>query len=202
MASMDPVVSKSPLICIDAGHGGYDPGCVYGGLQEKAINLLICHGVEEVLWKLNSLYVVTMTRASDRFVSLAFRSELANRLKADVFVSIHTNADPDPDLPDMPEAQGEEIWISSRNEGSKILAKGLVTYVDLIFSREPFRGIKTSDHLYVLNHVDMPACLIEVGFIDKSSSLESFSNMSTLRKISDLIARGIDQYFVRKKGGD
>lgn len=184
-------------IVIDPGHGGKDPGAVYGSLDEKDIVLTIALDVGFRLHSMNSLYHCFMTRASDIFIPLAKRADCPNRMRADVFISIHCNADPDPDLPGMLEAKGEEIWISPRNERSKFLAKGLSVFVDLIFPGEPFRGVKQSVHLYVLNHVEAPACLIEVGFIDKSSSIETFSNMETLHKISDLIARGIDQYFIR-----
>jgi N-acetylmuramoyl-L-alanine amidase len=189
-------MSVERSIVIDPGHGGKDPGAAYSSLDEKIVVLLICLDLVTKLEALNNNYHTFLTRSIDMFVSLGRRSEFSNRVKADLFISVHCNADPDLDLPGTPEAKGEEIWISPRNAKSKILAKGLAMFIDLIFPSEPFRGVKESVHLSVLNHVEAPACLIEVGFIDKSSSIETFSNMETLHKISQLIARGIDQYFI------
>lgn len=78
-------------VVIDAGHGGYDPGTIgRSGLKEKVVNLdiakrlanlLRCEGVE-----------VIMTRATDKFIPLGTRVDIANRSGADLFISIHSNA--------------------------------------------------------------------------------------------------------------
>jgi N-acetylmuramoyl-L-alanine amidase len=115
-------------------------------------------------------------------------------MNADCFVSIHVNADLDEDLPGMPEAKGEEIWIHKGSRQGLILAKCLADEVDRIFPDEPFRGIKETEALYVLKHTKAPACLLEIGFIDKSSSYETFADEMTLRKIGVFIARGIRRY--------
>jgi N-acetylmuramoyl-L-alanine amidase len=73
-------------------------------------------------------------------------------------------------------------------------------WIDQVFPAEPFRGIKESGSLTVLNLCRCDCLLIELGFIDKSSSLETFSSMKTLQKISGLLASGIDQYFISRCG--
>jgi N-acetylmuramoyl-L-alanine amidase len=189
-------------IVIDPGHGGKDPGAIYGGLKEKQIVLFICLDIAFRLKEINEKYNVHLTRPTDLYISPLQRAEFANRVCSNLFVSVHCNADADFDMAWDSEAKGEEIWISLINPESMVAAKAMKTWVDLIFPGEPFRGIKASTCLTVLNVTKSAAILIEVGFIDKSSSLETFSSMKTLQKISGLLTAGIDQYFVNTKGGD
>lgn len=186
-------------VCLDPGHGGRDPGAVYGDLKEKDIVLDVADYAVEGLQAIDPEIWVCMTRSSDQAVTLQQRCAMANKMNVDCFVSIHCNADPDPDSPEDPEAKGEEIWIFKGSLKGLTLAKSLQTEVDLIFPDEPFRGIKTSESFYVLKHTKAPACLIEIGFIDKSSSWNLFSDELCLRKIGALIARGIFNYLKSKE---
>jgi N-acetylmuramoyl-L-alanine amidase len=195
-------MSAQRTIVIDPGHGGKDPGAVYGGLKEKVIVLFVCLDLSFRLKEMNEKYEVHLTRPTDLYISPLHRAEFSNRVKADLFISIHCNADPDLDLLADPEAKGEEIWISPKLPGSRVVAEAMELWIDMIIPAEPFRGIKESCSLTVLNVCQCPAILIELGFIDKSSSLETFSSIKTLQKISGLLASGIDQYFVNTKGGD
>jgi N-acetylmuramoyl-L-alanine amidase len=78
-------------IVIDAGHGGQDPGAIgKTGLREKDINLDIAKRLSKLL-KSDGTEVV-MTRSTDRFIPLSTRVDIANHSKADLFVSIHANA--------------------------------------------------------------------------------------------------------------
>lgn len=180
--------------CLDPGHGGSQPGAVFSGVQEKEVNLVIAEYTMEGLAAVNPGIWVGLTRTFDRTMTLQERCEFSNNMSVDCFVSIHCNADPDPDAPGMPEAKGEEIWFFKGSVKGMRLSQCLADEVDRIFPDEPFRGIKMTDALYVLKHTRAPACLIEVGFIDKSSSVETFADELTLRKIGALIARGINEY--------
>jgi N-acetylmuramoyl-L-alanine amidase len=82
---------KVRRIVIDAGHGGKDPGATYYGLREKDIVLDIALELEK-LFKQNTDIEVHLTRKTDVFLPLEERTAIANRLKADIFVSIHVNA--------------------------------------------------------------------------------------------------------------
>jgi len=79
-------------VVIDAGHGGKDPGgSRRKGLPEKSLNLAMAKDLESVL-KSDGRFEVLMTRTSDVFLSLDRRSQIANNWQADVFVSLHANA--------------------------------------------------------------------------------------------------------------
>lgn len=181
-------------VCLDPGHGGDQSGAVYGDLNEKDVNLLIALYTLEGLTAVDPEIWVGLTRTFDKTLTLQERCDFSNNMNVDCFVSIHCNADPDIDSSGMPEAKGEEIWIYKGSRKGLILAQCLADEVDRIFPDEPFRGIKQTDVFYVLKHTNAPACLIEVGFIDKSSSNETFTDELTLRKIGALIGRGIHEY--------
>jgi len=80
------------LVVIDPGHGGKDPGALgRKGLREKDITLEVAKRLERLLRK-TGRYDVLLTRKDDRYLALVARTGIANKEKADIFVSIHTNA--------------------------------------------------------------------------------------------------------------
>jgi N-acetylmuramoyl-L-alanine amidase len=82
---------KIKKVVIDAGHGGEDPGALgRGGLKEKDVNLDVARRLANIL-RADGVEVV-MTRSSDRFISLLGRVSIANSANADLFISIHSNA--------------------------------------------------------------------------------------------------------------
>ena len=86
---------QSFTIVIDAGHGGKDSGCLgKNGGKEKTINLAVAKAVGKLLETNQKDVKVIYTRTTDVFVELNERAEIANRAKADLFVSIHTNSLP------------------------------------------------------------------------------------------------------------
>jgi N-acetylmuramoyl-L-alanine amidase len=87
-------IQKNELqtIVIDAGHGGGDVGCNYGGVFEKDVALNIALQVGELINKMMPDVKVIYTRKTDVFIELWERASIANRNNADLFVSIHCNA--------------------------------------------------------------------------------------------------------------
>ena len=81
---------KKMRIMVDPGHGGKDPGAVRGRYREKDWNLDVAKELARLLKK--GGFEVQMTRDNDTFIALSERSKKANQFKADLFVSIHTNA--------------------------------------------------------------------------------------------------------------
>ncbi len=91
-------------IVIDPGHGGKDPGAMDNGVKEKDVNLAVGLELQKVLTARG--YNVVMTRATDIYLKLQERTDIANNVKADLFVSIHVNA-----LPTRKSMTGFEIYI-------------------------------------------------------------------------------------------
>jgi N-acetylmuramoyl-L-alanine amidase len=86
-------ISKTAkVIVLDAGHGGHDPGAVGPhGTKEKDINLAIVLQLEK-LFRKDKNYKVILTRDDDTFIPLVERANIANKNKADLFISVHCNA--------------------------------------------------------------------------------------------------------------
>lgn len=94
-ADPKPLTVRPPLvrrrIVVDPGHGGRDPGAISPiGLQEKDVNLAVSLELTRLLTEQG--LDVTMTRQSDVFVGLGDRAAIANRVRADLFVSIHADS--------------------------------------------------------------------------------------------------------------
>lgn len=179
-------------ICLDAGHGGIKPGAEFRGLLEKDVNLQVVLRTGEILESYG--YDVVYTRKNDSHVELMERCNIANNADSDIFISVHCNADDD-DSETPTNAKGEEIWIYEGSKQSDKLAKTMADEVDAFFPNEPFRGIKSSGGLVVLKYTNMPAVLLECGFIDRSDTNASFRDPATIERIAQLIATGADQYF-------
>ncbi len=85
--------SKKYVIVIDAGHGGKDPGCIgKGGTKEKTVVLSVAKKLKKELD--NSGFKTYLTRSDDTFLKLADRAEIAEKRHADLFLSLHANANP------------------------------------------------------------------------------------------------------------
>ncbi|MBQ3448153.1 MAG: N-acetylmuramoyl-L-alanine amidase [Synergistaceae bacterium] len=91
-------------IVIDPGHGGKDPGAMDNGVMEKDVNLAVGLELQRALTAKG--YNVIMTRATDVYLKLQERTDIANDAKADLFVSVHVNA-----LPNKKSMTGFEIYI-------------------------------------------------------------------------------------------
>lgn len=108
------VITTNPKvrIMIDPGHGGKDPGAVRrGSAREKDLNLTVAKHLYNYLKKQG--FDVKLTRDNDTFVTLAGRSKMANDYKADLFVSVHTNA------AKRAQANGFEVYFRSEKPTDK-----------------------------------------------------------------------------------
>lgn len=99
-----PGAKKRPLVVVDPGHGGKDPGAVAHGYREKDLALQISKRLVKNIQALGM--DAKLTRDDDRYLLLRNRTELANKWDADAFVSIHLNA-----LPKGRHAKGVEIYL-------------------------------------------------------------------------------------------
>lgn len=95
------------LVVIDPGHGGNDGGAKSDVAKESTIALAVSQSLAESL-KRDGRFEVKMTRVNDDFVTLEDRAEMANKAKADLFISIHTNWSEDP------KARGKEIYFQNQ----------------------------------------------------------------------------------------
>lgn len=90
--SAETKADKKFTLVIDAGHGGKDPGARGARINEKQINLAVALKLGELITSAHDDVRVIYTRKTDRFIELDERANIANRNKADLFISIHTNS--------------------------------------------------------------------------------------------------------------
>jgi len=108
-----------PLVVIDAGHGGHDPGAtsVLGGRKEKDAALAIAKAIRDELVGSGRVRVA-LTREDDRFIVLGERREMARRMKADLFISVHADSAPSSDT-----ARGASIYTLSEVASDRVAAQ-------------------------------------------------------------------------------
>jgi len=103
---LGPQDASRPLVVIDPGHGGFDPGAGLGAVKEKDVALAMGLALRDKLLQQGGIRVA-MTRDTDRFVSLADRPSIARRLGADLFISIHA------DSAESDTARGASVYVLS-----------------------------------------------------------------------------------------
>lgn len=176
-------------IVIDPGHGGEEePGCVFGNVYEKELDLEIAKKLQAKLEKEYSR--VIMTRTEDVNVYLNERARIANRENADLFISIHQNALEDDDV-----TSGIETWYNPvKDTESKILAQNIQENIIKTTNANDL-GIKESKGLIVTQKTEMPSCLVETGFLSSTKERQKLANDEYQDKIVEGIYNGIKAYF-------
>lgn len=109
---LGPADSSRPLVVIDPGHGGFDPGAGTGPLREKDVALGIALALRDKLVEGGGIRVA-LTRDTDRFIALPDRPDIARRLNADLFVSIHA------DSAESDGARGASVYVLSEKGSSE-----------------------------------------------------------------------------------
>lgn len=179
------VPADAPLVVLDAGHGGTDTGAPYFGYDEKDLVLPMTLAVGQILEQAG--YRVEYTRSDDTYVSLAARAEQANTQQADIFVSVHANA-----FPQNPDVNGLETYYLVGGEGAKVLAQCIHEAV-LASTGANDRGTRTAN-FYVLKYTDMPAVLVETGYMTNEAECENLASAEYQQQIAQGIAAGIMDY--------
>ena len=189
---------KGKKIVIDAGHGGEDSGAIGpSGVTEKSITLQIAKEVERMLKEAGAK--VIMTRSTDTEVSpkhrqatdvdeLQARCDVANKAKADIFISIHM------DSFTSREASGTTgYYYTKGSASSKRLAAAIQS--ELVSQlKTTSRGIKTCN-FYVVKHTKMPATLIEVAFVSNPKEEKLLTSKKGVQKAAIGIVNGISDFF-------
>ena len=207
-------------IVIDPGHGGKDPGAVRQARQEKQIVLNLSKTLREILVRKG--YNVRLTRETDVFIPLRKRTQFAINQKADLFISIHTNAsiarsaagietyylalasDESARRTAMRENAGAEynmkeldalvgrILKESKSTESRRLAE--LIQAQLASGKQvKNRGVKHAPFV-VLIGTKVPAVLVEVGFISNPTEGKKLTTKAYQHQLATAIAKGIEQY--------
>ncbi len=170
---------KVGAILIDAGHGGKDPGAVGPrGTREKDINLSIALQLEKV-FKKDKNYKVILTRDDDTFVELVERANIANQNKADLFISVHCNANLNRN------ASGFEVYFLSENASNKASFSAAILENSVIELEDKNDTKKTALQ-------NMLWSMVVNEYINESSELASFVSQESTGRLK-IPNRGVKQ---------
>lgn len=183
-------------ICLDAGHSfglngeGKDPGAINTelNLKESYIAMELVFMLGKLLAKDDHDVIYTRINGSDS-ITLKKRCETANKADADIFISIHLNSC------DNPKATGIETLRYNKSSQKSIALANSVQRKLIEYTGAKDRGVKERNDLYVLKRTNMPAILIEVGFISNNEEARKLSEDEEYRNSIVLaIADGIEAY--------
>lgn len=192
----------SPVVVVDAGHGGEDGGAVAAdGTVESGLNLAIARRVRDLLTFAG--VPTTVTREGDAAIydpgsatlrekkvsDLHNRVALVNELPGAVLLSIHQNS-----LPSSPVTHGAQtFW--NRQEGAEALARTLQAGLNPVVNTHRAKEPKPiPDSIYLMNHVDAPAVLVECGFLSNREEAARLQQEDYQKTLAAVIAAGYLQW--------
>jgi N-acetylmuramoyl-L-alanine amidase len=214
-------------VIIDAGHGGRDPGAIgRGGLKEKDVMLKLAKLVAGKVRNELKCEAI-LTRNGDVFLPLEKRTAIANVQKADLFISLHTNAHKDrsvhgietyilnialdedamnlaarenatsrKNISDLQMILNDLMLNTKINESSRLaefVQRGLVKGLRKRYKRVTDRGVRQAP-FYVLIGAEMPAILVEVGYITNGTENKRLKSDTYLNMAASGIVKGIASY--------
>ena len=179
-------------VVIDAGHGGADPGAIgWQGVTEKRINLEIARLVEIMAYDAPGLRVV-LTRRTDETLSLRDRIDMAERLNAGLYVSIHSNAHHDARAEGF-ETLAHDTSAQANYRSSLRLAQvmdGQMT--SRLGGLAEQRGVR-EQRLY-LRWASMPAIIVEAGFLTNPKEAQRLQTLWYQAQVAQSVIDGIKAY--------
>jgi N-acetylmuramoyl-L-alanine amidase len=213
------LVQKKTIV-LDPGHGGYDKGAQGpDGTFEKTVTMELA---QVLAAKLEKTYKVILTRTDDYWIDILKRTATANHLNADMFISIHTGGSFLHQASGMSLYYYEKIQTSvlmletesmeaSKNTNfqeplsniqvrhqktSKVLAERILNRLkEKMGEKVGYNAQIQGAPLMVLEGADMPAILIEIGYITNPTEEKSLNDINVLSDIADKIKNGIDIFF-------
>jgi N-acetylmuramoyl-L-alanine amidase len=226
--------AERPLVVIDAGHGGHDPGATGQQRTESEITLAAALALRYELNR-TGRYRVLLTRDTNVYVALNRRVQIARQADADLFISLHADAGADP------ATRGASVYTLSEQGASRAVREvtrsedwhrdlhlpGRDPSVDRIlldmtqratqnrsaqFARVLLTHIEAADHpllrrshrdagLAVLLAPDVPAVLLEMGFITNPDDERALGDARRRQRLIRAVAEGIDRYFSQPAAG-
>ncbi|MCD8014333.1 MAG: N-acetylmuramoyl-L-alanine amidase [Lachnospiraceae bacterium] len=167
-------------VILDAGHGGAEPGAIYGDRREKDDNLRLALAVGDILE--DNGVEVAYTRTEDVYDTPLQKAQIANEEGGDFFVSFHRNSSPEAN-----QYSGVETLVYDLTGDKVSLAEAINAELAEIGFRD--LGVKERPDLIVLKRTQMPAVLVEVGFLNTDADNRLFDE--EFPAVAEAIAGGI-----------
>jgi N-acetylmuramoyl-L-alanine amidase len=209
---IDPILRPGTIprhtvkkIVIDPGHGGKDPGCQGGVVKEKDVNLQVALRLADLLRKRG--YTVYMTRQSDIFPTLDQRVNAANKIKPDLYISLHCNATANPAI------DGIETYCAtaagSAPSDSKVISPKSCpantydlenAFLAYHIQKRLVSAIKSSDRgarhkrFKVIADTTAPCVLVEMGFLTNAGDRQALAHSQRQMLTATAIAHAFEEY--------
>ena len=195
-----PSAERLPRVILDAGHGGEDGGAVSAaGVTEKTLNLAVTLRLGDMLGAAG--IPVLYTRETDtglydgaepghrKMADLRNRLAVAKAYPDAIFCSVHMNT-----CPGAP-CRGTQIFYSTRDAGSRILAENLQDAVKTYLQPDNTREVKSAgSSIYLLDHSEGTAVLAECGFLSDPGEAALLSQAEYQEKLAAVFCSAILQY--------
>lgn len=213
-----PIETSKPLIVIDPGHGGHDPGAIgVSGTQEKTVTLAIGLELRQAL-QATGRYRIALTRTRDTTVSLSDRLNFARDHEADLLIAIHADASPDR------HTRGASVYVGSGGAVRTVAVKPAGQIAQALSQEEPPAGATSAwlqysmieqladdvrmaaaparaGHLYVLGARNIPSVLLETGFLSNRKDEALLKQPAHRQVLVRAIRDAVDDYFDGMKAG-
>lgn len=197
--------TEGKTIIIDAGHGAPDGGAVGDtGVLEKDLNLAVAkvlqkffesNGTQVLLTRSddNGIYDIDGSIKSKKISDIKNREEFIKASDAELFISIHMNKF------SQKEYSGPQVFFSRNNEKSELLAKCIQKSMVAALNPENRREIKKADDgIYLLKTAQIPAVLVECGFLSNSKEEQMLKDEKYQRQLAWSMYCGVIEYFNEK----
>ncbi len=183
----------SKIVVLDPGHGGIDPGANYNNVYEKTLNYKILYTYAKDYFA-DSDIKVYYTRETDVLIDLYKRAEFAAEVEADLFVSLHMNANT------SSSAKGTQVFYSTSNNTkqsngltSQAMAQLFANNLSTVMNTKN-RGVGSAEYV-VVKYNTVPAILIELGFMSNSSDFSKLTDATYQKKAAKEIYETIEEIF-------
>ena len=207
-------------VVLDPGHGGNDIGAQNAdGIQEKAVTLSLARMIAD---KISDDFKVVLTRTDDFWVDLSDRTAVANNLKSDLFISLHaggaflrsvggtsvfyydsysdsTIKEKKPSLDPLQDPDAPIAWnrIQEKHLSRSRKLAGMIQSELFMITQDPDSSIRGAP-LVVLKGADMPAVLIELGYLTHPNESKALVDEDFLALITDAIIKAIEEFLSKK----
>jgi N-acetylmuramoyl-L-alanine amidase len=188
-------LDKAFKIVIDPGHGGVHTGChARGGYTEKEVTLDVSRRLKDLLEAIGAEVVMTRTEdahfSEDIDTDLMKRVQISDRAHPDLFLSIHCNWTPNPDV------RGFEVYVSRDGKADGGDSRRMAAEIRSMFRAHldtEDRGIKEAG-FKVVRHTDAPAVLVELDFISNPTSSKQFADPDHRQRVAELLAEAVRRF--------
>jgi N-acetylmuramoyl-L-alanine amidase len=192
--------SEKPVVLVDAGHGGYDPGVKSGNILEKDLTLSVAKKLKTALDQRGILCILTRETDTDfaekgqsgksaKRGDLNQRIDMAAKTRAQIFVSIHVNNST------LATRGGAEVFYN-QSEGAQELGETIQSALHQIPGMSK-RSAKPETY-YLLRNLEIPAVIVEIGYLNIASERQKLVTSAYQEQLAQAIAAGIETFLKSK----